>query len=156
MELHCSALVNGGNILTAEHKERQKKKKIEHGNLSGLTYDHGVWAVPLGVLLAPSHTAGAGFCLVGAQGLPLTLQTVLVLQVVLHVRLEENRHHLSSNFKQQARTIQKSAEFISKYGCKKTFCVCKFEVIKQETNHHHWLSWDRFLLFLQCIFFTMS
>lgn len=26
MELHCSALVNGGNILTAEHKERKKKK----------------------------------------------------------------------------------------------------------------------------------
>lgn len=82
---------------------------------NGLTNNHSVWAVPLWVLLTPSHTAGTGLCLVRAQGLPLTLQTVLVLQVVLHVWLQENRHHFSHRFKQHTRASQKSAE--SKYGC---------------------------------------
>lgn len=115
-----------------------------NGHLSGLTYDHGIWAVPLGVLLALPHAADAGLCLVGAQGLPLTLQTVLVLQVVLHVWLEENRQHLSRHFKRQARTVQRPAEFISKHGCKNSFCVCfssKFGLIKRETWN---LAWDSF------------
>lgn len=66
--------------------------RCDGGRKAGkLTGDHGVRAVPLGVVLALSHAAGAGLSLVGTQGLPLPLQTVLVLQVVLHVRLEGNR-----------------------------------------------------------------
>lgn len=60
-----------------------------------LTYNNGIGAVPLGVLLALPHAAGAGLCLVGAQSFPLALQTVLVLQVVLHVRLEETNTALA-------------------------------------------------------------
>lgn len=73
-------------VLTFLQKKTLKQtKKPKPNNLNGLTCDHGVRAVPLGVLLALAHAAGAGLCLVGAQRLPLTLQTVLVLQVVLHV-----------------------------------------------------------------------
>lgn len=72
MKLHCSGLLNGGNSLRAKNMNM-------NGHLNELTYDHGVRAVPLGVLITLPHTAGAGLCLVGAQGLPLTLQTVLVL-----------------------------------------------------------------------------
>lgn len=94
-----------GTFSQQENTKKQNKTKL-NGHLNGLTYDHGVWAVPLGVLLALPHAAGAGLCLVGAQGLPLTLQTVLVLQVVLHVRLEDNTDHLSSHFKGRAKTMQ--------------------------------------------------
>lgn len=71
--------------VTWEHSHSPKKTQKLNGLLNGLTYDHGIRAVPLGVLLSLPHAAGAGLCLVGAQGLPLALQTVLVLQVVLHV-----------------------------------------------------------------------
>lgn len=75
----CSAVTSGR--LSGPDTEDQLPE------LPGLTCHHGVRAVPLGILLSPSHTAGAGLGLIGAQGLPLALQTVLVLQVVLHVRL---------------------------------------------------------------------
>ena len=61
-----------------------------------LTHDHSVRAVPLVVLLALPHITGAGLGLVAAQCLPLPLQTVLVLQVVLHVRLEDKRGEQSA------------------------------------------------------------
>lgn len=111
--LDCSRLEDHTNM---QKKTLKQTKNPKPNNLNGLTCDHGVRAVPLGVLLALAHAAGAGLCLVGAQRLPLTLQTVLVLQVVLHVWLEENRHHLSHHFKRQARTVQ---EFSSRYGCNK-------------------------------------
>lgn len=57
------------------------------GRTDALTGHHGVRAVPLGVVLALTHATAAGLSLVGTQGLPLPLQTVLVPQVVLHVRL---------------------------------------------------------------------
>lgn len=48
-------------------------------------------AVLLGVAVLHADGAGVGFCLIGAQRLPLLLQAVLVLQVILHVRLEEKK-----------------------------------------------------------------
>lgn len=56
-----------------------------------LTRHHSGGAVLLGVAVLPTEGAGVGFCLVGAQSLPLLLQAVFVLHVILHVGLEEKR-----------------------------------------------------------------
>lgn len=53
-----------------------------------LTRHHSRRAVLLCVAVSKAHGAGIGFSLVHAQRLPLLLQTVLILQVILHVRLK--------------------------------------------------------------------
>lgn len=54
-------------------------------------------AVLLGIAVTLRHRGGAGFGLVGAQGLPLLHQPVLVPQVVLHVRLEGREQQVVSS-----------------------------------------------------------
>lgn len=56
-----------------------------------LTCHNSSGAVLLGVAIFHADGAGVGFCLIGTQRLPLLLQAVLVLQVILHVGLEEKR-----------------------------------------------------------------
>lgn len=47
-------------------RSRRNIKKKKHRLPNGLTCNHAIRAVPLGVLLALTHAAGAGLCLVGA------------------------------------------------------------------------------------------
>lgn len=63
-----------------------------------LTCHHRCRSVLLGVAVLQADGAGVGFGLVSTQRLPLLFQTVLVLQVILHVglqeKMEEGEHRL--------------------------------------------------------------
>lgn len=101
---HSSLLEHDRDTFTSQTEQKRKLT-----GLSKLTNNHSISSVPLGVLFALANAAGAGLGLVGAQRLPLALQTVLVLQVVLHVRLQgEWRDH----FKQAARAKRKNNHFL--------------------------------------------
>lgn len=56
-----------------------------------LTRHNSSGTVLLGVAVLHADGAGVGLCLIGTQRLPLLLQAVLVLQVILHVGLGEER-----------------------------------------------------------------
>lgn len=67
--------------VSALHSQSQELRR--------LTGHDGSGAVLLSVAVLEPDGAGARFCLVRTQRLPLLLQAVLVLQVILHVRLKE-------------------------------------------------------------------
>lgn len=109
MQTHCWPFILPVLGMIRDTFTSRTEQKTKLTDLSKLTNDHGISSVPLGVLFALANAAGAGLGLVGAQRLPLALQTVLVLQVVLHVRLQgERRDH----FKQEARAKRKNNHFL--------------------------------------------
>lgn len=66
-------------------------RRRDPARAASLTGQDGSRAVLLGVAVLQADGASAGLCLVGTQPLPLLLQPVLVLQVILHVGLGEER-----------------------------------------------------------------
>lgn len=63
-----------------------------------LTCNNSGGTVLLGVAILHADGAGVGFSLIGTQRLPLLLQAVLVLQVILHVGLEERTEDRGRGF----------------------------------------------------------
>lgn len=76
-----------------EHKKTNINSLEADIICEALTHKDAVWAVALDILFLLTHRTCCWLSLVTTESLPLLIQTILILQVILHIRLHMGERH---------------------------------------------------------------